>query len=566
MAAVVVEGTDGALADRLSAVQAALAQIPLSAYAGLSPAEARRVAAQVRGLESVLRTHVGAAVRAVERLVPARDTRQLLAADFGLDVGAAHRELRQARTLAMAPAAEQAAAGGVISHAHATVIGQAIAALPRETMPTQREQAEQVLIADARRLSPKDLQSRARRITELWQTCEQTDAVENGLLARREAAAYQKVSLTMWDNRDGTWTGRFVLPDLQARMLKTVIDALAAPRRSHLRASDHSAPTAVDLAAAASTAADLTVSDRAGAEPDGSGPLGAGVTGSDGLGVTGSGVTGPDGLGVTGSGVTGSDGLGVTGPDGLELTGSNRSGLGVVVGGVKRSSEGERSSLSGRWSQGRVQRARAEERLRADVDKPYDRKAGEALAALVEHLPTDGFPATGGTPAHIMVTIDEARLRGQVAAATLSTGERISAGELRRLACGHGILPAVLGGASVPVDLGRSQRLFSRQQRDALAVLDGGCVTPGCDRPPAWCEAHHGGSPFSQGGLTNLDQGYLLCSGHHHEAHQQRWRFRRTPAGVAQIDRGHGWEHNHRYRPRETAGSGITKSLGHRQE
>lgn len=454
MAAVAIEPSGASLTEQLAVVHAALAQVPLSEYARQTPAEARRVAAQVRALESMLRTHAGAAVRAVERLVPVRDTRQLLAGDFGLDTGAAHRELRQARSLAKAPVAEQAAATGDISHAHAAVIGQAIGALPQDTTPAQREQAEQVLIADAHRLSPKDLQTRARRVTELWQTPEQTDATENQQLERREAVAYRNASLTMWDNRDGTWAGRFVLPELQARMLKTAIDALAAPRRSHLRAADASQGTA-------------------STDP------------------------GPSSTGT---------------PD-------------------------------------RVHRARAEELLRRELEKSYDRKAGEALIALVEHLPTDGFPTTGGTPAHIMVTIDEARLRSEVAAAALSTGERISAGELRRLACGHGILPAVLGGASIPIDLGRDQRLFTRRQRDALAVMDGGCVAPGCDRPPAWCEAHHGGVPFSEGGRTDLDEGYLLCSSHHHEAHQHRWRLRRTSRGVPEVDRGHGWERNHRYRP-----------------
>ena len=452
MAAVAIEPTPAPLTRQLAVVHAALAQIPLSDYARQTPAEARRVAAQVRALESMLRIHAGAAVRAVERLVPARDTRQLLAGDFGLDAGAAHRELRQARSLARAPIAEQAAATGDISYAHAAVIGQAIAALPQDTNPAQREQAEQVLVADAHRLSPKDLQTRARRVTELWQTPETTDATENRQLEHREATAYRNASLTMWDNRDGTWAGRFVLPELQARMLKTAIDALAAPRRSHVRA----------------------------AQP----------------------------------------------PD--------------------ASASNARSSECGSE---RVQRARAEALLRLEADKPYDRKAGEALIALVEHLPTDGLPTTGGTPAHIMVTIDEARLRSEVAAATLSTGERISASELRRLACVHGILPAVLGGAGVPVDLGRDKRLFSRPQRDALAVMDGGCVAPGCDRPPAWCEAHHGGAPFSEGGRTNLNEGYLLCSSHHHEAHQHRWRLRRTPGGIAEVHRGHGWERSHWYRP-----------------
>lgn len=202
MAAVAIEPAEASPAQQLAAARAALAQIPLSAYDWQTPAEARRVAAQVRELESVLRTHAGAAVRAAERLVPTRDTRQLLAGDFGLDAGAAHRELRQARSLAKAPVAEQAAASGDISHAHSAVIGQAIGALPQATTPAQREQAEQVLIADAHRLAPKELQARARRVTELWQTPEATDATENQQLERREAAAYRNASLRMWDNRD----------------------------------------------------------------------------------------------------------------------------------------------------------------------------------------------------------------------------------------------------------------------------------------------------------------------------------------------------------------------------
>ena len=52
---------------------------------------------------------------------------------------------------------------------------------------------------------------------------------------------------------------------------------------------------------------------------------------------------------------------------------------------------------------------------------------------------------------------------------TLGDGTRTSAGEVRRLACTAGILPAVLGGNSEVLDLGRTRRLFSAAQRKALA-------------------------------------------------------------------------------------------------
>lgn len=430
MVAQAIEATP--LDNQLENLHAALTAIPLAGYATQTPAQARRTAARLRALESMLRTHIGAAVRAVDRLVPTKVASQVLAGDFGLDTAAAHRQIRDARMLEVAKAAEQAAGVGRISQTHALVIGTALKQLPEQTTPEQKQLVETQLITDAQRLSPRDLATRARRISELYEPEESVDAHENDLLTRREAHARSRTSLAMWDVGDGTWRGQFVLPELQARMLKTVIDAIVAPRRTHL---DEGLP--------------------------------------------------------------------------------------------------------------RVERARAE----AENDKPYDRKAGEAFGMLIEHLPTNGLPTTGGTPARIIVTIDETKLRSGVAAASLVTGERISAGQLRRLACNHGILPAVLGGKSVPVDLGRQQRLFTSAQRDALAVMDGGCVAPGCDRPPPWCEAHHGGLPFAYGGKTNLDEGYLLCSAHHHEAHRHRWRLRRTSTGRAEVDRGRGWEHNHRYRP-----------------
>jgi hypothetical protein len=34
-------------------------------------------------------------------------------------------------------------------------------------------------------------------------------------------------------------------------------------------------------------------------------------------------------------------------------------------------------------------------------------------------------------------------------------------------------------------------RLFNAKQREILAAKFGGCMFPGCDRPPSWCEAHH---------------------------------------------------------------------------
>jgi hypothetical protein len=82
-----------------------------------------------------------------------------------------------------------------------------------------------------------------------------------------------------------------------------------------------------------------------------------------------------------------------------------------------------------------------------------------------------------------------------------------------------------------PLNLGRSQRLFSAAQRIALAARDGGCLIPGCDRPPSWCEAHHIDEWEKHSGRTDVDAGVLLCRHHHRWVHDLDARIVAVPGG-----------------------------------
>jgi hypothetical protein len=117
-------------------------------------------------------------------------------------------------------------------------------------------------------------------------------------------------------------------------------------------------------------------------------------------------------------------------------------------------------------------------------------RLGEAFVRLLERLPADRLPEVGGLSATVVVLLDYDRLLSGLGTATLDTGERVSAGLARRLACEAGVIPAVLrrvlGGPSVVLDLGRRTRFHTEAQRIALALRDGGCTAEGCDRPPAW--------------------------------------------------------------------------------
>jgi hypothetical protein len=61
-----------------------------------------------------------------------------------------------------------------------------------------------------------------------------------------------------------------------------------------------------------------------------------------------------------------------------------------------------------------------------------------------------------------------------------------------------------------------------------MAIRDRTCRAEGCEIPAAWCEAHHAAAPWAAGGRTDLADGLLLCSWHHHRAHDHRYRMDRT--------------------------------------
>ncbi len=117
-----------------------------------------------------------------------------------------------------------------------------------------------------------------------------------------------------------------------------------------------------------------------------------------------------------------------------------------------------------------------------------------------------------------MVLIDFDELRAEAGVGEVGTGDRLTAGEDVGSAGNAGIVPAVLGGKSEVLDLGRSARFFSAGQRKAMVIRDRECRAEGCSIPAAWCEADHWGKPWAKGGRTDLADGVLLCSWHHHRA------------------------------------------------
>jgi hypothetical protein len=101
-----------------------------------------------------------------------------------------------------------------------------------------------------------------------------------------------------------------------------------------------------------------------------------------------------------------------------------------------------------------------------------------------------------------------------LAPALLSNGHPLSSTALREVAASADWTAVLVDRRGSPLDVGRTQRLFTPKQRVAVTVRDGGCTYPTCAAPPASCDVHHL-KAWSAGGRTDLDNAALLCGRHH---------------------------------------------------
>lgn len=100
--------------------------------------------------------------------------------------------------------------------------------------------------------------------------------------------------------------------------------------------------------------------------------------------------------------------------------------------------------------------------------------------------------------------------------------------DLLRFACDATLRRIISDGNGEPLDVGRAGRTIPTGLRAALTARDRGCVHPGCDRPPSWCEVHHL-IHYLHGGPTCSHNSGLLCEHHHRWAHKSGHTYARGP-------------------------------------
>jgi hypothetical protein len=162
-------------------------------------------------------------------------------------------------------------------------------------------------------------------------------------------------------------------------------------------------------------------------------------------------------------------------------------------------------------------------------------RRADALVAVARHF-LDHADATTTSRRRrpdvtVVVTLDDLE-RGSGRSVD---GKLLDATSIGSLLCDAGVHRVVTDGHSVVLDAGRTTRTVSHHLFSALAVRDGGCRFPGCDRAVSWCEAHHV-VPWQHGGETSPANVVLLCWRHHHDfAHRPRWRVKLLPDATLEV-------------------------------
>lgn len=333
-----------------------------------------------------------------------------------------------------------------------------------ELDPVAVAECERVLAAEARLLSPADLERAAAMFAEVINP--------SGVLDPEVAEDRRKLTIRML--RDGTARGSFLLPAAVAAKLKAVFDPLLKPMPGTIPAS--------------------------AGEPG---------SASEAYGTTG--TSGRSGQVMAGGG----DSSG----DGSDLAAMTDLAASLTAAGVKV------ARVNGLDQDGAGEDGVPELSVQQPDFRTRDQRACDALEQVLDRVLRAGDqPSIGGIPATVIIRVDEAVVDTGQGWMTVN-GIRQPVSLLRSLAGEAQVITSYCSPAGAVLDQGRSLRIATKAQTYALIDRDGGCSFPGCEVPPEYCERHHT-LDWSKGGRTAVNSLTLLCRYHHRYFLKAGWIVR----------------------------------------
>ena len=231
----------------LPVVAAARELVTSGASVGLGSVPDGEVAEAIAGLAALqaqveswrLALEVEADARALAAREAATGTDAWVAALTGSTREVAAGGIRLARLLSTKYAATRAAfAAGRLRIEQVRVIVNAAEQIPATATPEQVAMAEEWLVAqgtgegsrDGRPRDAKRLRRAARRMCAPI-SHELMTAHQDAMLGREHTHAEAETWFSLADNGNGTYAGRFVIPELHGLLLRRHLETLSAPRR-----------------------------------------------------------------------------------------------------------------------------------------------------------------------------------------------------------------------------------------------------------------------------------------------------------------------------------------------
>ena len=163
--------------------------------------------------------------------------------------------------------------------------------------------------------------------------------------------------------------------------------------------------------------------------------------------------------------------------------------------------------------------------LPTDPTEKNDHFQAIALANMVLSNDTQ-VVGVGTRQPEIRVHIDlDTLLHGkhETSICELTSGGHLPVSRVRQLACEANLIPIVFDGNGVALDVGRSKRLATPDQRRALEAMYPTCgLMPGCDVPFAHTQIHHLREWDAHHGHTDLKDLIPACTQHHTDTHTGR--------------------------------------------
>ncbi len=115
----------------------------------------------------------------------------------------------------------------------------------------------------------------------------------------------------------------------------------------------------------------------------------------------------------------------------------------------------------------------------------------------------------------------EPQVGGGYPPVTLEDGTPVPISEAAVALCDCAVTRVGIDADGVPMDLGRTQRLFTGEIRRAILARDRECAWPTCHMPARWTQIHHLKWWGRDNGSTSVDDGAPFCNYHHHEVHSR---------------------------------------------